>query len=500
MKKLTFLVVAFIATMFLSLNAQTEPTEAAPAPTVPAANVKSIYSDAYTPAAAFAYGSWGQSTATSTFTIGTDDVLKLSNFNYLGFELNGNTDVDCSGATHLHVDVWTPDATQFQITPIWHILATPGYAENLYTCTPLNQGEWNSYDIPLVSAFTGIDAAKIFQLKVVGEPTSVNTVFLDNIYFYREGTPIVATPAISPAGGYFSAPVTVTIDCSTEDAIIYYTTNGATPTTASTEYNGSFQVAAPATVKAFAVKADMDNSNVATAIYGEATDPLLLDDFEGATSKGWSEVACWADVRANDYPEGLNTSAKSLYVIRATGCENWSGGQLAPAAFNAAFGGSITGYRYLKAKMYRTTNANNPNLKVTDAFGDNGVVLPMTGITIVAGKWQDVVFDLTTTPDASSSYIDSPHVDFLFFMVDRSATLAADIEMFVDDIILSNDPTPRGDNTGLSNVSADNGAVVSTTFFNLLGGEIAAPAQGQVCIKKVIFENGAVEVSKIIEK
>ena len=78
----------------------------------------------------------------------------------------------------------------------------------------------------------------------------------------------VATPVIAPNGGELKyGNNTVTIACATADATIYYTTNGATPTTSSTKYTGAFTLTSNATVKAIAVKTGWNNSSVASASF-----------------------------------------------------------------------------------------------------------------------------------------------------------------------------------------------------------------------------------------
>lgn len=76
-----------------------------------------------------------------------------------------------------------------------------------------------------------------------------------------------AAPVISPNGGTFTGSQTVTITCAAPDAVIYYTTDGSTPTADSAKYSGSFTLTASATVKAFAVSADAAASDIVTAVF-----------------------------------------------------------------------------------------------------------------------------------------------------------------------------------------------------------------------------------------
>jgi arabinogalactan endo-1,4-beta-galactosidase len=83
-------------------------------------------------------------------------------------------------------------------------------------------------------------------------------------------TTVVATPTFSPAGGSYKTAQTVTISDSTAGATIYYTTDGTTPTAASTVYAGAINIpATPATetIQAIAVAPGDTNSAVASAIY-----------------------------------------------------------------------------------------------------------------------------------------------------------------------------------------------------------------------------------------
>ena len=79
---------------------------------------------------------------------------------------------------------------------------------------------------------------------------------------------VVATPVISPNGGEFETSATVTLTCGTDDAQIYYTLDGTTPTTASAAYSQPFTLTESATVKAVAVKSGYyTDSQVTSAVF-----------------------------------------------------------------------------------------------------------------------------------------------------------------------------------------------------------------------------------------
>jgi len=79
------------------------------------------------------------------------------------------------------------------------------------------------------------------------------------------GSVSVATPTASPPAGTYATAQTVTLS-TTEGAVIYYTIDGTTPTTASTVYSGAISISATSTVKAIAVK-EGNSSGVLTALY-----------------------------------------------------------------------------------------------------------------------------------------------------------------------------------------------------------------------------------------
>jgi hypothetical protein len=76
-----------------------------------------------------------------------------------------------------------------------------------------------------------------------------------------------ATPVISPNGGTYISSRTVTMTDATAGAKIYYTTDGSTPSTSSTQYSAAITVSQTETIKAFATSASLTPSTVASAVF-----------------------------------------------------------------------------------------------------------------------------------------------------------------------------------------------------------------------------------------
>jgi glucosylceramidase len=78
--------------------------------------------------------------------------------------------------------------------------------------------------------------------------------------------PAAATPLLWPVAGTYS-PTQITLSDSTANSTIYYTTDGSTPTAASTPYTGPFPISSTVTVEAIATASGYSASAVGSATY-----------------------------------------------------------------------------------------------------------------------------------------------------------------------------------------------------------------------------------------
>lgn len=166
----------------------TAPNVAAPTPTLPAANVISLFSGAYTDVVVDTWRTdWSAATLTDLAVAG-NATKRYADLDFVGIETVANQ-VDATGMTHFHIDAWSADFTFFAVKLVdFGADGAFGGGDDVehQIDFPLPaQQQWISYDIPL-SDFTGLTTrANMAQYILVGQPTGSNTVFIDNVYFHN---------------------------------------------------------------------------------------------------------------------------------------------------------------------------------------------------------------------------------------------------------------------------------------------------------------------------
>jgi lysozyme len=158
-----------------------------------------------------------------------------------------------------------------------------------------------------------------------------------NLAIPRGTAPVSAPPASPAQVPTFSLPEArfvqdfqkgVTISDLTTGAVIYYTTDGSTPTTSSTRYSGPIPLSSTTTIKAMATASGMTNSAIGTITYTVCPAVSVLEgvdvsEYQGTTID-WNTVRAsgraFAYARASVGTSHLDSSFAQHYAaIKAAG-------------------------------------------------------------------------------------------------------------------------------------------------------------------------------------
>jgi hypothetical protein len=183
----------------------------APTPTRDPANVISIFSDVYANAPVDYYnGFWEpfQTTLSADFSVAGDNILHYTNFNFVGIQFTSPT-VDATGMTHLHVDIYLPNALAANARLKIELVdfGTGGTGVFTREIPAAQSRQWISLDIPF-SNFAGLgNRANLAQIIFVDDIGNIPSFYADNIYFYNDGTPPVVPTTAAPAPSHSAADV-----------------------------------------------------------------------------------------------------------------------------------------------------------------------------------------------------------------------------------------------------------------------------------------------------
>ena len=183
-------------------SAPTEPTVAAPTPTQDAANVISLFSHVYTNVPVDTWRTDWSSATLEDVTIAGNATKKYSALDFVGIETVANQ-LDVSEMEFFHIDIWSPNFTLFGIKLVdFGADGAFGGGDDVEHQVNINapaQATWVSLDIPL-SDFVGLTTtAHIAQYILVGQPTGSTTVYVDNVFFYKEVAPVAENVNTSAA-------------------------------------------------------------------------------------------------------------------------------------------------------------------------------------------------------------------------------------------------------------------------------------------------------------
>lgn len=183
----------------------------------------------------------------TTLTMGTANATVTATFSAINYAITHS--VATNGTYTIQVAEGSPVSTS----------TTANYGQTItLAAIPASGYELEAWNVTKTSGGSAVSMATANKFVMPAEAVTVAPTF-------RLLT--CATPTISPADGssFSGASQEITLACATDDATIYYTLDGSTPTDESTEYTGAFSISSTTTIKAIAVNGGYVNSDVASA-------------------------------------------------------------------------------------------------------------------------------------------------------------------------------------------------------------------------------------------
>ncbi|GIP30805.1 hypothetical protein J2TS4_00150 [Paenibacillus sp. J2TS4] len=191
------------------------------------------------------------------------------------------TYAESNGILFLNFDPWSSGGqvqkeAQTTVTAIWNKEFSLQYQWTLSEEEPVlptepEGNEWNVFESGDPLRHSLDDAQTIdntWYVHIYAQDEDGSKLFaVHSGAFLLEVPEQVAKPVAHPAGGEVPPGTKVSLSTETEDATIYYTLDGSTPSSSSMEYTAPIEVTAEMTIKAIAVKAGMLDSEVMTESY-----------------------------------------------------------------------------------------------------------------------------------------------------------------------------------------------------------------------------------------
>ena len=127
-----------------------------------------------------------------------------------------------------------------------------------------------------------------------------------------------ATPTFSVAAGTYATPQQIMLSDTTAGAVIYYTTDGSTPTASSTLYTNPFIVSSTETVNAIAIASGLGNSAVGSALYTINLPPSAFQNVVMSQSTSLGALPSSGGAQSGGEPAGDTMAVNSNGDLIAT--------------------------------------------------------------------------------------------------------------------------------------------------------------------------------------
>lgn len=286
--------------------------------------------------------------------------------------------------------------------------------------------------------------------------------------------PAVEAPTFYPTAGTYTSTQNVTLACETGGTTIYYTTDGTTPTSTSTQYTGAISVSTTTTIKAIAKKGD-DYSSVSTATYtilpvthaGTEADPFTVTDARNALTAGETVAATGYYVTGYVAQKNtINNSGQMNYWISDDGgmtttIQCYKGKYIDGADFTDSNAPAVGDLVVVKGKLtiYQSS---------TYEFTENNEVVSITpkpAIAVSKTTLEDFTYDSGNGPSVAQTFSVS------------GTTLSANITLSLG--ASSNYEMSLAENSGYTNeltLTPTTGTVAATTIYVRLKAGLAVNA------------------------
>ena len=471
----------------------TVPTEAAPVPTWPAAQVKSLYSDTYdfAPASLNSYNEdWWDNPNMNEGNIDGDHYLHYDLYRngMIGWQYG---EISVASLEKLHIDIFASKAGSVTIRPI-----TVGGPNTPYTLN-LAANQWNSFDIALTE-FAGHDWTKLFQFAIeayqagglVGEHISV-----DNVYFYRETaieddekpTNVSASAQVF----FYSLKLTVSAEDNSGD-VHFVVMNGENQVAVGDAVSGVATTLmvnnlTPGTAYSLNVIASDAANNEADPVNVVATTLAAPGAAPAPTHEAKAVKSIYSEAYESAIPVGINFNeawwqAPTIAQEVSLGGNNarYYGGLNTNGVFGITWSGDhkldAAGYQKVHFHIYPT---NSATIEIYPVIAPEGEFHKVSQ-ELVGGQWNEVVID----------YSEKTFAPFNQFGVVYTAALG---DFFIDNLYFFSDPDYARDGLTVGNYGTiclpQAGEIVGATLY-----EIADYANNMIYVDEV--QDGVMEAGK----
>ncbi len=220
--------VVYIDNVMFSKNTAplAEPTAAAPTPTKLAADVTSLFSNAYTNVTVDTWRTPWSSATLEEIQVAGNDVKKYSALDFVGIETVANQ-LNVSTMDTFEFDIWTPNSTTFRFKLVdFGPNGTFGGGDDVEhetIITPTLNG-WNHVATPLSSMTSLTTKSNIAQLIFSSLPVGTSVVYIDNVLFSKKRLVGVGATNKENVGMYpnpSQGMLTITADNKIQNVVIY---------------------------------------------------------------------------------------------------------------------------------------------------------------------------------------------------------------------------------------------------------------------------------------